>query len=64
MREWIFERPDEFVHDEKHDAYCKGELIRCKDCEYWVSHMKGCTKHPSTVHWKENDYCSFGERND
>lgn len=37
----------------------KGEVVRCKDCTEWDEKEQECS------HWygfRENDYCSFGER--
>ena len=43
-------------------------VVRCKDCKFsdWYTAMDGnrycyCTEHGSSGH-KENDYCSYGER--
>lgn len=38
------------------------EVVRCKDCRHWVSNMRGCGRNPSVESWKEDDYCSYGER--
>ena len=40
MREWIVSRPNEATKDMLRDAFCTGELIRCKDCKYWLPHSK------------------------
>ena len=36
------------------------EVVRCKDCKYWVTYFDCCEKKDITMH--EDDYCSFGER--
>jgi len=61
MRELIFQRPDGFDTDAKHDAYCVGELIRCKDCSKRKKN-KFCLEH---LRYEEDDgYCSYGERSE
>ena len=42
---------DDFRYNDNH-----GELIRCKDCKYWVRNMFECSKNP--MEWKPNDHCS------
>lgn len=64
MTEWIFERPDGFESDAKHDAFCKGELVRCKDCKHRIgeAHNVRCKKFYGMGGY--DDYCSYGERKD
>ena len=38
------------------------EIVRCKDCQYWVSNWEGCRRNPSVEHWREEDFCNYGER--
>lgn len=38
------------------------EVVRCKDCKYYVPHFKGCERNPSIEEWRENDFCNYGER--
>lgn len=68
MREWIMARPDEATSDMHHDAYCKGELIRCKDCKYWKkSELIGgdmiCDYTYFNKYYRNaDDFCSKAER--
>lgn len=38
------------------------EVVRCKDCKYWVYNFKGCSRNPCTEPWYATDFCSYGER--
>lgn len=38
------------------------DIVRCKDCKYWNYEMSGCKRNPSVVAWRDNDFCSYGER--
>lgn len=74
MRVWRFVRPDEFEADAKHDEYCLGELVMCKDCR---KHNKEvCIDVPykedacPLISWRgkaqghefDYQYCPYGER--
>lgn len=38
------------------------EVVRCKDCKYFLLHKLACT-YPNHNGWcTVDDYCSFGER--
>ena len=37
-------------------------VVRCKDCKHWVSNWEGCRRNPSVEHWREEDFCNYGER--
>ena len=40
------------------------EVVRCKDCKYFLLGKVACT-YPNHNGWcTVGDYCSFGERND
>lgn len=39
-----------------------GELVRCKECRWWNYEMSGCKRNPSVVAWRDDDFCSYGER--
>lgn len=70
MKEYIFARPDEAEDTAKRDAFCRGELIRCKDCKLWMrnpyreSSVFGlCFKHKDiAIATDETDWCSWAER--
>jgi hypothetical protein len=38
------------------------DIVRCKDCKYWNYEMSGCKRNPSVVAWRDDDFCSYGER--
>lgn len=38
------------------------EIVRCKMCKYYNGETKGCTRNPSVEKWENDDYCSYGER--
>lgn len=38
------------------------EVVRCKDCKYWVESFKGCKRNPCVEAWHRHDFCSYGER--
>ena len=38
------------------------EVIRCKDCKYYMQNDNTCHEHASFRKWLPNDYCSFAER--
>lgn len=40
------------------------EIVRCKDCKYWVCNFNGCSRNPCTEPWYATDFCSYGERKD
>lgn len=72
MREWIVSRPNEAEKDMLRDAFCTGELIRCKDCNFFSARSK-CGHGLCDVHCNgvgecevvnENDYCSKAEVNE
>ena len=60
MKEWIMARPDEATKDMLRDAFCTGELIRCKDCKYWWNQIDRCEMTGLVMY--EDDYCSDAER--
>ena len=37
-------------------------VVRCKECKFWVSNWEGCRRNPSVEHWREEDFCNYGER--
>ena len=65
-REWIVEVLKDI--EGMHTGYLhKGELVRCKDCEYYDDEEYGettrwCVWHESPV--QGEDYCSYGKRCD
>ena len=71
MKEYIFARPDEAADTAKRDAFCRGELIRCKDCRWhWrvtESRVSGYCENDKCFdgfHFEtDNDfYCGYAER--
>lgn len=38
------------------------EVVRCKDCEYYLSVMYGSHCELSGIEMDKNGYCSYGER--
>ena len=38
------------------------DIVRCQDCKYWNYEMSGCKRNPSVVAWRDDDFCSYGER--
>ena len=38
------------------------KVVRCKECKHWVSNWEGCRRNPSVEHWREEDFCNYGER--
>lgn len=67
MKEYIFSRPDEADDTVKRDAYYRGELIRCKDCEdctetklYDGQRWNYCMRLRCVV--QDDDFCSWAER--
>lgn len=49
------------------DGYSKrdGEIVRCKDCEYWRTNTQFCTRWSApfaTQHTSPNWYCADAER--
>ena len=37
-----------------------GEIVRCRDCEWWIAEPGECCKHHGM--WFGDDYCSKGEK--
>ena len=37
-----------------------GDLVRCKDCRYYISYFGHCWMHQ--IDMNMDDYCSYGER--
>ena len=71
MTEYIISRTDlSAVQRTKIDLYGGVELIRCKDCQYWMknpyreSSVFGlCFKHKDiAIATDETDWCSWAER--
>lgn len=68
MKEIIIEVPDRFGQElkpEKVNSEIKGELVRCKDCEY--SYTEGfvhphliCEKHPELGSVADDWFCADG----
>ena len=40
------------------------EIVRCGNCDWWNRETKGCKRNPSVGPWWEDDFCSYGERED
>lgn len=40
------------------------DIVRCKECKYWIEMTHGCDRNPCIEPWWEEDYCSYGERGD
>lgn len=66
-REWIVEVLKDL--DGKHTGYLhKGELVRCKDCKWWIVAMDENNSDEDYLKcnmdkWPDaDDYCSWGER--
>lgn len=38
------------------------QVVRCKDCEHWVPHFKGCVVNPCVNKWNADAFCSNGSR--
>lgn len=38
------------------------DIVRCKECRWWNYEMSGCKRNPSVVAWRDDDFCSYGER--
>lgn len=50
------------VTEEDIDLAPSIDIVRCQDCKYWNYEMSGCKRNPSVVAWRDNDFCSYGER--
>lgn len=65
MNEYIFTLGDPLFNEETREAVFRpeviGRLIRCRDCKHWHP-SDYCTERDGL--WYENDYCSYGERED
>ena len=43
------------------------EIVRCKDCKHWDYEVSGCKCNPRDVTWRawrDDDFCSYGERSE
>ena len=38
------------------------DIVHCRECKYWNYEMSGCKRNPSVVAWRDDDFCSYGER--
>ena len=38
------------------------DIVRCRECKWWNCEMSGCKRNPSVVAWRDDDFCSYGER--
>ena len=38
------------------------EVVRCGKCDWWNCETKGCKRNPSVKPWWDDDFCSYGER--
>ena len=38
------------------------DIVRCGECKWWNCEMSGCKRNPSVVAWRDDDFCSYGER--
>ena len=66
MKEYIFARPNVVTLKEAmHDAYFRGEVIRCKDCKHWRANTQFCSVFSSlniAHRMPPEGYCSEAER--
>lgn len=68
MREWIVSRPNEATKDMLRDAFCTGELIRCKDCRHFEADLNERTMYcandmmPTVFVCTGQGFCSEAER--
>lgn len=40
------------------------DIVRCKECKYWVSDFHGCSRNACAKPWYADDFCSYGERSE
>ena len=40
------------------------DIVRCEECENFNPMTHGCKRSPSVEPWWEDDFCSYGERED
>jgi hypothetical protein len=38
------------------------DIVHCGECKWWNYEMSGCKRNPSVVAWRDDDFCSYGER--
>ena len=38
------------------------DIVRCRECKWWNCEMSGCKRNPSIVAWRDDDFCSYGCR--
>lgn len=38
------------------------EVVHCRDCKYWDRDTFSCGWDGENYYWKQEDYCSYGER--
>ena len=38
------------------------EVVRCKDCKYWIPERSSCAETIPLAAFRDDDYCSYGER--
>ena len=38
------------------------DIVHCGECKWWNCEMSGCKRNPSVVAWRDDDFCSYGER--
>lgn len=43
-------------------GYDAGELIRCRDCKWYIAQYGQCLDHDDDVLWLEDSYCSRAVR--
>ena len=40
----------------------KIDIVRCKECKYWVSDFHRCSRNACAKPWYADDFCRYGER--
>ena len=62
MSEYLIETPsiEDLVYENSF-SLC-GKVTRCGDCKYYNLMWKGCVRNPCVEEWHEDDFCSYGER--
>lgn len=56
-----------FRKDERLRGLSGIDVVRCKDCKHWDYEVSGCKCNPRDVTWRawrDDDFCSYGERSE
>ena len=51
-----------YVSEHQIDTAPSIDIVRCRECKWWNCEMSGCKRNPSVVAWRDDDFCSYGER--